>query len=344
MKAYRFSDWKTPAELLEVPVPEPGPGEALIKIGGAGACHSDLHLMHDWTPELVPSFAGWQLPFTIGHENAGWIEGGETNGIEVGAPVVLSPTWCCNRCRSCRLGATNYCENPNPLGSGGLGRDGGMAEYMVAPSHCLIRLNKLAPADAAPLTDAGLTSYHAVKLSLPLLTPDTTAVVIGVGGLGHLAVEFLRVLTGTKIIAVDVDEEARDMAAERGADFCLDSNEETHAQIMNLTGGLGAISVFDFVGIDATMTLAVKSVRRMGKVTIVGIGGGVVPLRYTSLPPGCSIGTTIGGSTQELAEVVALAEAGRINPHTTRFALNEVDSVYEQLHQSKIKGRAVIIP
>lgn len=344
MKAFRFHQWQQPGQLEDVPVPKPGPGEALIRMGGAGACHSDLHIMHEWTPEALPQLAGWSLPFTLGHENAGWIEGGETAGMEAGAPVVISPVWGCGKCRSCRAGADNYCDYPNPAGSGGLGRNGGMAEYMVVPVSAMVPLNTLEPADAAPLTDAGLTSYHAVKQCLPILTPDTAVVVIGVGGLGHLAVEFLSALSGARIIAVDRDEKALKMAAEKGADLCLSSDETTAKQIKDATNGLGAMAVLDFVGIDATLTMAAQSLRRMGRIVMVGIGGGVFPFSYTALPQGCSLMTVLGGSTGELAEVVALAEAGKVKPHIQRFALEEVDAVYKKLQANEIAGRAVLIP
>lgn len=309
MQAYRFNNWLQGAQFKEVPVPEPGPGETLIRIGGAGACHSDLHVMHEWTPDALPQLAKWSLPFTLGHENAGWIEGGETAGMELGAAVVISPTWSCGKCRSCRMGATNYCDDPDFASSGGLGHNGGFAEYMVVPSNTMVALNILEPADAAPLTDAGLTSYHAVKQCLPVLTPDTAVVVVGVGGLGHLAVEFLSVLSGAQIIAVDRDEGALKMAAEKGADLCLPSDETTLDRIRDATGGVGAMAVLDFVGIDATLAMAVGALRRMGKVVVVGIGGGVFPFSYAALPQGARIMTVLGGSTGELAEVVAILTA-----------------------------------
>jgi propanol-preferring alcohol dehydrogenase len=344
MKAFRFHHWKQAGRLEDVPVPEPGPGETLIRIGGAGACHSDLHVMHEWSPEAIPQLAGWSLPFTLGHENAGWIEGGETAGMEIGTPVVISPVWGCGKCRSCRAGADNYCDHPNPSGSGGLGRDGGMAEYMVVPFNAIVPLNSLEPADAAPLTDAGLTSYHAVKQCLTILTPDTAAVVIGVGGLGHLAVEFLSVLSGAQIIAVDRDEKALKIAAEKGASLCLPSDESTAERIKDATRGLGAMAVLDFVGIDATLAMAAQSLRHMGLIVVVGIGGDVLPFSYNTIPRGCALMTVLGGSTRELAEVVALAEAGKVKPHIQRFSLEEVDVVYKKLQANEIAGRAVLIP
>lgn len=344
MKALRFKKWQTLPEFEDIPVPEPAPGEVLIKMGGAGVCHSDLHVMHDWSPETIPLLAGFQLPFTLGHENAGWIEGGDTRGLDIGAPVAISPVWGCGKCRSCNSGYDNYCDNPNPLGSGGLGRNGGIADYMVAPSSAMVALDKLEPSAAAPLTDAGLTSYHAVKSCLPVLTPDTTVVVIGVGGLGHVAVELLSLLSGAQIIALDTNEQALQMAADRGADLCLPSDESAAAAIRAATKGLGAMVVMDFVGIDATLALAAQSLRKKGQIVLVGIGGGTLPYGFMTLPSGCSIRTTMGGSTAELAEVVALAEAGKMKPHIETFAMTDALSVYEKLHHGDISGRAVLIP
>lgn len=343
MKAFRFEQWQKTATLKDVPRPEPGPGEVLIRIGGAGACHSDLHIMHEWTPETFPQVADWPLPFTLGHENAGWIESGDHDGFDVGAPVVISPTWSCGHCPPCRKGWTNYCDTVD-LGAGGLGVDGGLAEYMVAPASTLVPLHNLEPAEAAPLTDAGLTSYHAVKRCLPILEPGTTVVVIGVGGLGHLGVAFLRELSGAQIIAVDRDPAALQMASGLGAHVCLPSDDTTVEQVKALTDGLGATVVLDFVGLDATLEIASQIVRKHGQIVLVGIGGGSLPFNFFALPAGCSIVATLGGTTSELAEIVALAEAGRVTPHIHKFPLDEVVSVYEQLEANQIKGRAVLVP
>jgi propanol-preferring alcohol dehydrogenase len=343
VKAFRFEQWQKTATLKDVPKPEPGPGEVLIRIGGAGACHSDLHIMHEWTPETFPQVADWPLPFTLGHENAGWIESGDHDGFDVGAPVVISPTWSCGHCPPCRKGWTNYCDTVD-LGAGGLGVDGGLAEYMVAPATTLVPLRNLEPAEAAPLTDAGLTSYHAVKRCLPILEPGTTVVVIGVGGLGHLGVAFLRELSGAQIIAVDRDPAALQMASGLGAHVCLPSDDTTVEQVKALTNGLGATVVLDFVGLDATLEIASQIVRKHGQIVLVGIGGGSLPFHFFALPAGCSIVATLGGTTSELAEIVALAEAGRVTPHIHKFPLDEVVSVYEQLEANQIKGRAVLVP
>lgn len=186
MQALRLTEWKHDPELQEVAEPDPGPGQVVVRIGGAGACHSDLHLAHDFDAGLLP----WGPPFTIGHENAGWVDsvGAGVTGVEVGEPVLVYGPWGCGLCRRCRLGMENYCEHQAEIGAmgGGLGFDGGMAAKVLVPSsRLLIPLGDLDPVDAAPLSDAGLTPYHAIARSRHLLVPGSTVVVIGAGGVGR---------------------------------------------------------------------------------------------------------------------------------------------------------------
>ncbi|HEX7460003.1 MAG TPA: alcohol dehydrogenase catalytic domain-containing protein, partial [Acidimicrobiales bacterium] len=223
MRALRLLEWKSEPVLVEVDDPIPGPGQVVVRIGGAGACHSDLHLMREFESGLLP----WGPPFTLGHENAGWVHalGAGVTGLEVGQPVAVYGPWGCGACPRCQLGMENYCERPDltpaPMGGGGLGRDGGMADLMLVPSaRLLVPLpDGLEPVTAAPLTDAGLTPYHAVRRSWEKLPPGSTAVVIGVGGLGHLAVQILKATTAARVVAVDTREEARALAGNEGADL-----------------------------------------------------------------------------------------------------------------------------
>jgi propanol-preferring alcohol dehydrogenase len=345
MKAFRLAGWKQGGHVVEVDTPRPGAGQVLVRMGGAGICHSDLHLMHEWSPEERPELAAMAPDFTLGHENAGWVEqlGAGVEGLEPGQAVVVSPVWGCGRCAPYRDGDDNYCEGPR-TGSGGLGRDGGLASHMVAPASALVPLRELDPAEAAPLTDAGLTSYHAVKSAVGVLRPDATALVIGVGGLGHMAVAYLRELTGGPVIAVDPSETARGLASRLGADHVLDSNGDTAGMVRELTRGLGARAVFDFVGVDATLKLAASAVRGRGKITLVGLGGGSLPFRFGALPYATTIGITFGGSRSDLAEVVALAETGRVRPHIQHFEFEQVEEAYRALQKGTIEGRAVIRP
>ena len=252
MKALRLNEWKHDAELAEVPEPEPGPGQVVIRIGGAGACHSDLHLMHDFEAGVLP----WGPPFTLGHENAGWVDalGAGVTGLEIGEPVAVYGPWGCGRCHRCRQGFENYCERQAEIGAmgGGLGLDGGMASRMLIPdARLLVPIGDLDPVDAAPLTDAGLTPYHAVKRSLPLLTPGSTAVVIGAGGLGHMAVQILRETCAATVIAVDTRKEALALAADMGAHHGVVAGDDAAEEIRELTRGKGADVVLDIVGSDA---------------------------------------------------------------------------------------------
>lgn len=345
MKALQLTEFKQAGQLVDIDQPDPGPGEVLIRIGGAGACHSDLHLMHDFEPGMMP----WEPPFTLGHENAGWVEalGAGVTGLEVGDAVAVYGPWGCGRCRRCVQGMENYCERPDLTGAavGGLGADGGMAPYMVVPdARHLVSIGDLDPAEAAPLTDAGLTPYHAIKRALPLLTPGSTAVVIGAGGLGHLAVQMLRALTPATVVAVDQRAEALRLAESVGAHHGVVSDDDAAATVRELSGGLGADLVLDLVGVDATLALGAAVSRTLGQLTIVGIGGGTLPMSFFSVPYEVSVATTYWGSLPELHEVLALARAGTIAPHVTRFGLDEAPSVYERLAEGQIEGRAVIVP
>jgi propanol-preferring alcohol dehydrogenase len=241
----------------------------------------------------------------------------------------------------------NYCEHQVELGalSGGLGRDGGMAPLMLVPdARLLVPLGDLDPVEAAPLCDAGLTPYHAIVRSLPLLVPGSTAVVIGLGGLGHMAVQILRTLTATRIVAVDQRTSALELAATVGADDAVVADSVAADHIRDLTQGRGADVVLDLVGVDATLQLAVQVSRPLGHVTLVGIGGGSIPFGFFNVPYEASLATTYWGSITELMEVLALAEAGRIRAHVERFGLDDAVGVYERLAAGRIDGRAVIVP
>lgn len=344
MKAYRFTAWQTEPELVSVPDLEPGPGEVLVKVGGAGACHSDLHLM-EW-PEGTMDF---QLPFTLGHENAGWIEatGAGVTGLERGQPVAVYGPWGCGTCRACRSSSENYCEKQATLGyfGGGLGRDGGMAEYMLVPDkRLLIPLGDLDPRVAAPLTDAGLTPYHAVARSRDRLFAGSTAVVIGIGGLGHMAVQIIKAISPATVIALDLDREKLDLATEVGADEALLPDEAAVKAIRDRTGGLGAELVIDMVGSNETLALAAQIAGMRSHLTVVGLAGGTLPFTFGALPFECSVALPYWGSAIELMEVLELARQGRITAHTQRFGLDEAPLAYERLREGKLTGRAVICP
>lgn len=345
MRALQLVGWKQPPEMRDVPDPEPGPGAVVIRVAGAGACHSDLHLMHDFEAGMLP----WGPPFTLGHENAGWVDalGAGVTGFEVGQPVLVHGPWGCGHCHRCRQGMENYCENQSVIGAagGGLGLDGGMAAEMLVPhARHLVPLGELDPVEAAPLTDAGLTPYHAVKRSLPLLVPGSVAVVIGVGGLGHMAVQVLDALSPAVIVAVDSRVRALATARDVGASHAVAPDDDAVSQIRDITKGRGADVVLDFVGVDATLALGAQVVRQLGHLTIVGIGGGTLPMSFFGLPYEASVATTYWGSVTELMEVVALAEAGRIRARVSRFSLDDAIKAYEAMQHGELDGRAVVVP
>ena len=344
MKAFRFVEWQQPGQLRDVPVPEPGPGEVLIRVGGAGACHSDLHLL-----ELPAGARSFTLPFTLGHENAGWVEtmGAGATGFAPGDPVIVYGPWGCGLCMNCRQGMENYCETPGKPSPGGLGgTDGGMAEYLLVPStRYLIPLGDLDPREAAPLSDAGLTSYHAVKRSLHLLGPGSTAVVIGAGGLGQMAIQVLNALaSATTVVAVDTSEGKLKIAKSMGADEALISGDDAVKRIKDITRGQGAELVLDLVGVNPTLTMAAQVARVLGHLTIVGVGNASLPVNFASPPHECSVASPFWGTIPELIDVISLAQTGKITMLVEHFPLDRAADAYDLLHHGKIQGRAVITP
>ena len=329
------------AELQTVPRPEPGPGEVLVRIGAAGVCHSDLHILD------APDALGSPIPLTLGHENAGWIEalGPGVGGLERGEAVALYGIVGCSTCVACLTGRDNECRTTAPGGIG-LSRDGGMAEYVVAPARQVLRIGDLDVTQAAPLTDAGLTPYHAIALTRHGLRPGGTCVVIGVGGLGHMAVQILAATTASRIIAVDLREDALRLARETGAHHAVRSDADAAAYIRELVGPPpgGADVVLDFVGAQPTVDLARAVVTTGGDVAIVGLAGGSLPVGFGTLPFEARVMVTFWGTRAELADVIALARAGSIRAHVERFALDDVQKAYDALRSGRLEGRAVVVP
>jgi alcohol dehydrogenase, propanol-preferring len=345
VRALQITGWQSEPELREVEQPRPGPGEVLVRVGGAGVCHSDLHVLHEFPPGAMP----WQLPFTLGHENAGWIAelGAGVRGLEKGQPVAVYGPWGCGVCRSCARGAENYCRTPGGGAAvGGLGQDGGMAEYLLVPAarHLVPLPDGLDPRTAAPLTDAALTPYHAVARVADLLVPGATAVVIGAGGLGNLAVQILRATTGAQVIAVDPRAESRELARARGAHHVLDSDATTAASIRELTRGAGADVVLDMVGTEGTLATSAAALSVDGAIVVVGIAGGTLPVSWLTMPYGIRVMTTYWGTRPELHAVLALAARGDLVTQTTEWPLSRATEAYAALRAGTVTGRAVVVP
>jgi propanol-preferring alcohol dehydrogenase len=343
MRAVQLVAWQTSPELRAVERPEPGPGEVLLAVEAAGLCHSDLSVM-DWPEGTLP----WTLPLTLGHENAGTVAalGPGVTGLAEGDRVLVYGPWGCGACRQCVRGAENYCERLAELaGRGcGLGFDGGLADYMLVPSaRWLVPIGDLDPVQAAPLTDAGLTPYHAIKSDIWRLYPGSSVVVIGVGGLGHLAVQILRALSPARIVAIDPRESSRRLALESGADAALDATAGP-AEVRAEAGFGGAALVLDFVGSDDTLALAASVLAVTGHATMVGLGGGTFPMAFGRVPFGASVSRPSWGTLPDLQEVVALARAGVLEVEVERFGLDEALDAYRMLRDGTVVGRAVVVP
>jgi propanol-preferring alcohol dehydrogenase len=333
--------------LQDVPVPEPGPDEALVKIAGAGLCHSDLHILRSSVQR--PSYGG-----TIGHEGAGTVAalGPGAAGFAVGDPVLVSLIYPCGRCRACAEGRDNACavagSRLRPPATPGLGPDGAMAEYMTVKTRYLEELGDLDPAGAAPLSDAGLTPMHAVNSARYRLTPGSTVVLIAVGGLGHLGLQILKATTGARVIAVDSDETKLELARRLGADLVLKSDAGTAARILEETAGYGADAVFDFAGVQATLDLAVGCVAPEGVIRLVGLGGGTFAygsgLDAAPLPWGVNIQRSYGGTRADQLQVLALARQGALHVETVTYPLEQFEQAVADLEAGRVLGRAVLVP
>lgn len=340
MKALQYIAVGAPPEIREVPIPQPGPGEVLVKTTAAGVCHSDEYVM-----SLPAAQLRYELPFTIGHEGAGIVTGlgAGATGVKEGDAVAVYGAWGCGRCRACVTGAENYCTENVPWP--GFGAPGFMAEYLLVPSpRHLMALGDLDPVQNVPLTDAGLTPYHAIKASLPKLVPGSTAVVIGAGGLGHLAIQMLRALSPAQVIALDIGADKLAFALEVGAHAALPSDQTAIEAVRARTGGHGAEAVFNFVGAQATADLAAKLVGNGGDIAMVGLGPGAIQVNNDTLPSGSSVRVPIWGTRSDLIEVLDLARSGAIKVAVETFALEDGAKAYERLHARTLRGRAVLVP
>lgn len=345
MKALRLTAWKSDPELCEVAEPDPGRGQVRLRVAGAGACHSDLHLFE----RFAPGDLAWRIPFTIGHEATGWVDavGTGVTSVEVGEPVAVYGAWGCGGCHQCRLGFEHLCERLPTLGGlgGGLGHDGAMAPYMLVPSaRWLVPLGDVDPVTAAPLTDAALTPYHGIKPVLPTLGPGRAAVVVGAGGLGLFAVQLLRALSPAVVIAVDERPRALESARTAGADHVVLAGDAAADEVRDLTSGRGADLVVDTVGAAPTVSLAAAVIAPMGNIVIVGLGGAVLRAGFGVLPFDVSVSSAYWGTRAELVEVVELARTGHLRPLVRTFGLDEALDAYEAMRAGTLDGRAVITP
>src|SRR5213082_213379 len=270
MKAVRLLEYNQLPKVAEVAEPKiTGPFDVIVRIGGAGLCRTDLHIIEGQWKEK----SGVTLPYTLGHENAGWVQqiGSDVSNVAVGDTVIVHPLITCGLCRACRAGDDMHCSNS---AFPGISIDGGMANFLKTSARAVVKLNpSLHPKDIAALADAGLTAYHAVKKAAAHLYPGTKVVVIGAGGLGHIGVQCLQAMTSAEIIVVDRSPEALELTRAWGADHTVVSDGSHVAKVKDIREGQGVEAVIDFVGEQGAESDAVAMLRRAGSHYIIGYGG-----------------------------------------------------------------------
>jgi len=341
MKAIRVHSYGQPPRLDEMPEPRvTGPDDVIVRIGGAGLCRTDLHIMDGWLADFIPA----DLPLVLGHENAGWVHavGPAVEHAAVGDPVICHPNLTCGVCDACRAGDDMRCAAGPRLP--GATRDGGMAELFKTSARAIIKLDAGAePAELAPLADAGLTAYHAVRKAVPALGAGSSAVAVGAGGLGHIGVQCLKAMTPAEIIAVDTSEDALKLALDCGADHVVTADGRHTQQVRDLTGS-GADAVFDFVGEDATIGDSVAMLRPGGTYYLVGYGGTVTLPTIPLVLGEISIVANLIGTGSDLAGLVTLAAQGKIKLRSSSYPLEAAGDAIEDLRQGRIRGRAILTP
>lgn len=346
MRALQYLRIGGEPELVEVEDPTPGPGQVLLEVTAAGACHSDTFIMG--LPSEQYTFG---LPLTLGHEGAGRVSkvGEGVTDCPVGMDVVVYGPWGCGRCWQCARGMENYCARAAELSIAppGLGAPGAMADFMIveSPRH-LVPIGDLDPVRTVPLTDAGLTPYHAIKRSLGKLRVGGTAIVIGVGGLGHTAIQLLRHMSPARVVAVDLSQDKLDLAEKVGAHETVISNSEAAEHIRKITGSRGADVVFDFVGYQSTLDISMAVAGTESDVQIVGLGDGQAAARVGFFTGAyeTNVSAPYWGGRDELIELVELAEQDVLQIEVETFPLSDAAEAYRRLTAGTLTGRAVVVP
>ncbi|GGJ53172.1 NAD(P)-dependent alcohol dehydrogenase [Streptomyces brasiliensis] len=343
MKAVRLHRYGVPPQLDDIDKPTvSSPLDVVVQIGAAGLCRTDLHVIEgQWKTIQNPA-----LPYTLGHENAGWIAdvGSAVTGLMPGDPVIVHPLVTCGLCAACRAGDDSHCANAT---FPGLNTDGGMADYLLTNARAVVKLDpNLRPADVAALADAGLTAYHAVRKAVPLLPPGSHAVVIGAGGLGHIGIQVLAALTAATITVVDRSADALELARTIGAHHTINAAEDAAVvvdRLRDITGG-GAHVVFDYVGEHGTPGQGLAALRNRGSYFTIGYGGNVDLPTIELISREINVVGNLVGSYNDLAELMTLTAQGKVTLHTNAYPLDAVNDAIHDLESGKLVGRAILIP
>jgi NAD+-dependent secondary alcohol dehydrogenase Adh1 len=341
MRAVRLSGYHKQPSVEEVPQPTvKGPLDVVVKIGGAGVCRTDLHIIEgQWADRT-----GVPLPYTLGHENAGWVHeiGSAVTNVQVGDTVILHPSPTCGLCLPCRSGNDMHCTASS---FPGLDSDGGMAEYLLTGARACVKLDpETRPQDVAALADAGITAYHAVRKAIPLLYPGTTCVVIGAGGLGHIGIQCLAALTATTIVVVDRNRDALKLAEQLGAHHTVVADGTHLDAVKDITGGHGADVVLDFVAEQGAEHDGFEMTARAGSYYVIGYGGTITIPTLDIISTERNIVGNIVGAYTELAELMVLAQSGQVTLHTRSYPLDAAAEALEDLDAGRVRGRAILVP
>lgn len=341
MKAVRVHEYDTQPTVDDVPEPHmSGPFDVLVEIGAAGVCRTDLHVIEgQWADKM-----GVTLPYVIGHENAGWVRdvGSAVTNVSPGDAVILHPLVTCGLCRACRSGDDVHCTDSE---FPGMSRDGGMAEYMLTNARAVVKLDAgLQPADVAALADAGLTAYHAVRKAASLLYPGSFVVAIGAGGLGHIGIQCLAAMTTAQIIVVDLSDDVLAFASNLGADHTVRADGDPVGVVREITDGLGAQVVIDFVGEQGAENQGIAMLREAGSYFTVGYGGAIDVPTIDIISREINIIGNLVGSYNDLDELMALTAQGKVRLHTTSYPLTAANDALNDLSNGRVQGRGILVP
>ncbi|MBY4037545.1 NAD(P)-dependent alcohol dehydrogenase [Rhodococcus fascians] len=341
MRAVQVVGYHKNLEMTEVPIPEvQGPLDVIVRIGGAGVCRTDLHILEGQWAEK----SGVTLPYTIGHENAGWVHavGSAVTNVREGDKVILHPLVTCGLCRACRSGDDVHCETSD---FPGIDTNGGYADYLRTNARTVVKIDdSLEPSAVAALADAGLTAYHAAAKAARRLTPRDKCVVIGAGGLGHIGIQVLEALSPAELIVIDRNADAVKLALTLGADHAVVADGSQVDQVMELTGGFGAEMVLDFVGENGSTAEGLAMTRRAGDYHVIGYGENVDVPTIDLVSAEKNIVGNLVGSYNDLCDLMSLAARGAVNLHTQTYALDDFQSAIDDLDNGRVRGRAILVP
>jgi len=341
MKAARLHEYHQALKVEQVDEPKIlGPLDVVVKIGAAGLCRTDLHIQEGQWAEK----SGVTLPYVPGHENAGWIHevGSGVTNVEVGDTVIVHPYISCGLCRPCRRGDDMHCVTG---AFPGLDRDGGFAEFMHTSARSVIKLDpSLHPTDIAALADAGLTAIHAVKKAIPVLGAGTKCVVIGAGGLGHIGIQCLKAYTPTEIIVIDPSEQALELARETGADHTVKVDGSQRDVVRELTDGMGAEAIIDFVGEKGAIQDGVEMVQDGGFYYVIGYGENINVPTIDIISREISFIGNLVGTYIDLQDLMTLTAQGQVKLHTSQYPLDAVNDAMNDLDNGRLQGRGILVP